>query len=53
MTLKTVIRPSNTNEIEQLISEMKIPLATNAKEDQRICAFCHGNGDQTTNGPGR
>jgi hypothetical protein len=53
VTLKTVIRPSNTNEVEQLISEMKIPLSSNAKQDQRICAFCNGIGDLTTNGPGR
>ncbi|CAF3505803.1 unnamed protein product [Adineta steineri] len=53
VTLKTVIRPSNTNEIEQLISDMKIPLLSNATQDKRICAFCNGIGDMTTNGPGR
>ena len=53
VTLKTVIRPSNTNEIEQLISDMKIPLASNATQDKRICAFCNGVGDLMTNGPGR
>ncbi|CAF1210250.1 unnamed protein product [Rotaria sordida] len=53
ITLKTVIRPSNTQEIEQLISDMKIPLSQNAKQDKRICAFCNGIGDMTTNGPGR
>ncbi len=53
VTLKTVIRPSNTNEIEQLISDMKIPLSSNAKQDRRICAFCNGIGDMATNGPGR
>lgn len=53
VTLKTVIRPSNTNEIEQLISEMRIPLSLNAKYDKRICAFCNGIGDTATNGPGR
>ena len=53
VTLKTVIRPSNTNEIEQLISDMRIPLSLNAKHDKRICAFCNGVGDLATNGPGR
>lgn len=53
ITLKTVIRPSNTNEIEQLISDMKIPLSSNAKQDKRVCAFCNGIGDLATNGPGR
>ncbi|CAF5218848.1 unnamed protein product, partial [Rotaria magnacalcarata] len=52
-TLKTVIRPSNTQEIEQLISDMRIPLARNGQHDKRICAFCNGVGDLTTNGPGR
>ena len=53
ITLKTVIRPSNTNEIEQLISDMKIPLSPHAKQDKRVCAFCSGVGDLATNGPGR
>ncbi|CAF1682442.1 unnamed protein product, partial [Adineta ricciae] len=53
ITLKTVIRPSNNVEIDQLISEMKIPLPRNAQQDKRVCAFCHGVGDMATNGPGR
>lgn len=53
VTLKTIIRPSNTNEIEQLISEMRIPLSHNSKHDKRVCAFCNGIGDMATNGPGR
>ncbi|CAF3363447.1 unnamed protein product [Rotaria sp. Silwood1] len=53
VTLKTIIRPSNTHDIEQLISDMKIPLSQNAKQDKRICAFCNGVGDMITNGPGR
>ena len=53
LTLKTIIRPSNNNEIEQLLSEMKIPLTENSKEDKRVCAFCRGTGDAATNGPGR
>jgi len=32
---------------------MKIPLTPNAKQDKRVCAFCNGIGDMTTNGPGR
>ncbi|CAF1248982.1 unnamed protein product [Adineta steineri] len=49
----TFIQPSNTNEINELIANIKIPLTLNTKEDKRHCAFCNGIGDMTTNGPGR
>ncbi|CAF1068255.1 unnamed protein product [Didymodactylos carnosus] len=52
-TLKTIIRLPNTNEIEQLICELKLTLTTNAKKDTRVCSFCNGSGDMETNGPGR
>ncbi|CAF3790913.1 unnamed protein product [Rotaria sp. Silwood1] len=53
LSMKTIIQPSNTNEIDQLITDIKIPLSFNAKQDKRICIFCNGIGDMTNNGPGR
>lgn len=44
---------SDTNEIHQLIEDIKIPIPSNAKEDKRICVFCNGIGDMTNDGPGR
>ena len=51
--MKTFVLPSNTDEMNQLIAEIKLPLSPNAKQDKRICVFCNGIGDMTNNGPGR
>ncbi|CAF0790054.1 unnamed protein product [Rotaria sordida] len=53
LSMKTIIQPSNTDEIDQLITNIKIPLSLHAKQDKRICIFCNGIGDMTNNGPGR
>ncbi len=53
LSVKTYIPPSNTDEINQLITDIKIPLSPNAKQDKRVCVFCNGIGDMTNNGPGR
>jgi histone-lysine N-methyltransferase MLL3 len=45
-----MVSPSNTNEINQLITDIKIP---SSSKDKRICVFCNGIGDMTANGAGR
>jgi histone-lysine N-methyltransferase MLL3 len=51
--LKTNIQLSNTNEIDQLSPDIQFPLSLNANQDKRICVFCNGIGDMSSNGPGR
>lgn len=47
------LRPSTTNDIDQLITDIKIPSTLNATDDKRICILCNGVGDMPANGPGR
>lgn len=51
--MKTFIPPENSEEIDRLITEIRIPLSANATQDRRICIFCNGIGDMINNGPGR
>ncbi|CAF3886677.1 unnamed protein product [Rotaria sp. Silwood2] len=53
LSMKPIIHPSNTNDIDQLITDIKMPLSLNAKQDKRICIFCNGVDDMANNGPGR
>jgi hypothetical protein len=53
LSVRTYIPPSNTDEVDQLINDIKISLSPNAKQDKRVCVFCNGIGDMTSNGPGR
>jgi hypothetical protein len=53
LSAKTLTPSSNTDEINQLITDIKISLSPKAKQDKRVCVFCNSIGDMTSNGPGR
>lgn len=53
LLIKTNSQPSNKDEIDQLIADIKIPVPSNAQQDKRICIFCNDIGDMKNNGPGR
>lgn len=53
LLLRTFVQPVNSEEINRLISDIRIPLPTSAEEDQRICVFCNKIGDLISDGPGR
>ena len=50
---KMIVQPTNTDEINSLLNEIRVPLPANAQQDKRICVFCEQIGDQINDGPGR